>query len=735
MTVDDETLPGFLVKNEASVDFRGVSLGTPFVGVKSNGTVDTVFAPDLAVTKTHTGGPIIGGNPYDFELAVENVGNAPTQGTVTVTDTFPSAAFASINSFTAPGWNCSASSGLTVSCTRSDGLAAGSSCPPIVVNATLVGSPPATVVNTATVSGGGDTNESNNTGTDSGGAVAQADLAITKVADPTTVFTGEQVTFTLEVQNLGPSTATDVEVGDVMAPNFTASSATSTQGTCNLTVVCDLNTLTSGQAETITIVATVNDSADGSTVTNTATITDNGTSTDPVPGNNEDEADVIVPPTADLSITKDYDPKPNPTAGATVNYTIEVTNNGPADATDVTVVDTVPAQIADTPAPTATIDGGSCSLSAGPPRTITCTIANLPEGDSATMEVTATIRSNAGAATVPNSVSVSADEADPNLDNNVDTVSFLVIPAADLDVVKSGPVAAQDVGDEFNYTLTAQNLGPSDAYGVELVDTLPVGLSFVSSSNPDCSASGQVVTCALGTVDPSQGNERVMGPGDVETFTIRVRVTAAAGTSVTNAVEVEQDPDDPQNFPPTPDPILENNSDEFTTPIAQSADLSITKAADPDPVEAGEDVTFTLTVTNNGPSDATDVEVTDDLPGSLTLVSATPEQGTCTQTDPVDCDLGAIDSGESVEIVLVATVGANQTGNQISNTATVDSTVSDSDPTNNTATETVDVAPESDLSLDKNGRRRRGLRRRESLVHDHGHQQRAERGNRCRSHR
>ena len=71
---------------------------------------------------------------------------------------------------------------------------------------------PATVINTATVSGGGDVDDTNNSATDAGGATAQADLSISKVSDQDVVPARGEVTFTLEVVNRGPSTATAVQV-------------------------------------------------------------------------------------------------------------------------------------------------------------------------------------------------------------------------------------------------------------------------------------------------------------------------------------------------------------------------------------------------------------------------------------------------------------------------------------------------------------------------------------------
>ena len=98
-----------------------------------------------------------------------------------------------------------------MTCTRSNPLPGGQAYPPIVVNATVADPVPATVINTATVTGGGDVDDTNNSATDAGGAVAQADLSISKFSDQDVVPARGEVTFTLEAVNRGPSTATDVQ--------------------------------------------------------------------------------------------------------------------------------------------------------------------------------------------------------------------------------------------------------------------------------------------------------------------------------------------------------------------------------------------------------------------------------------------------------------------------------------------------------------------------------------------
>lgn len=88
------------------------------------------------------------------------------------------------------------------------------------------------------------------------------------------------------------------------------------------------------------------------------------------------------------------------------------------------------------------------------------------------------------------------------------------------------------------------------------------------------------------------------------------------------------------------------------------ADLQITKTASPDPVSAGQDLTYTLTVTNNGPNTATNVEVSDPLPAGVTWQSTATSQGSCVDPAPsvVECQLGNIANGASAVVTIVVEV-------------------------------------------------------------------------------
>lgn len=118
-------------------------------------------------------------------------------------------------------------------------------------------------------------------------------------------------------------------------------------------------------------------------------------------------------------------------------------------------------------------------------------------------------------------------------------------------------------------------------------------------------------------------------------------------------------------------------------------DVSLAQSAASETVLAGEPLTYTLTVTNNGPVRATGVTVRDPLPGGVELVSAKASQGTCSGTDTITCEIGALDKDQSAEVTIVVRPG--QPGTLI-NTASVSSTQPDPDVSNNTATTRTTVA-------------------------------------------
>ena len=150
-----------------------------------------------------------------------------------------------------------------------------------------------------------------------------------------------------------------------------------------------------------------------------------------------------------------------------------------------------------------------------------------------------------------------------------------------------------------------------------------------------------------------------------------------------------------------------NDSDTETTTVSTSADLSIAKSDSVDPVVAGTNFTYTLIVTNAGPSDATSVAVTDTLPAGVSYVSGTVSGGSGTETctelgGVVSCDLGLLGNGASETIDIVVTVDPSVAdGTVLSNSAVVSAATSDPNAVNDTDSEDTTVSTSADLSVSK----------------------------------
>jgi uncharacterized repeat protein (TIGR01451 family) len=126
--------------------------------------------------------------------------------------------------------------------------------------------------------------------------------------------------------------------------------------------------------------------------------------------------------------------------------------------------------------------------------------------------------------------------------------------------------------------------------------------------------------------------------------------------------------------------------------VLGNADISLTKADSPDPVMVENNLTYTLTVINNGPDTATGVTISDTLPTSVTFVSATSSQGTYSRSgNIVTCNIGGLSNGDSATVTIIVTPTTTGT---INNTASVTCNETDSNSANNTATATTTVNPQ-----------------------------------------
>ncbi|HXH77399.1 DUF11 domain-containing protein [Nocardioides sp.] len=217
-------------------------------------------------------------------------------------------------------------------------------------------------------------------------------------------------------------------------------------------------------------------------------------------------------------------------------------------------------------------------------------------------------------------------------------VSTAVSEEADVSITKTATPDPVTAGNQVSYTLTASNAGPSAAAGVQIVDTLPSGVTLVSrtSSSGTCSFTSPTLTCEVGALAGS-------GAGSTATVTVVVRVPPGSdATSLVNVARVSTT---------TSDPNTSNNVASVSTGVTRLADLDLTKSVTPTTPVPGERVTYTLTATNTGPSRAVEVTVTDTLPSTLSVVSATSTRGSCeVQGSQVTCTAAGLDPDESMTV-------------------------------------------------------------------------------------
>ncbi|MBI3177211.1 MAG: DUF11 domain-containing protein, partial [Chloroflexi bacterium] len=414
---------------------------------------------------------------------------------------------------------------------------------------------------------------------------------------------GNDLTWTLAVTNNGPSEAPSVSVSDALPTGTTLVSASGTGWSCSgtTTVTCTRATLAVGAAPSITVTVTVGASvAQGTVLSNTATVSTSSIDTNPA--NDSATATTTVNAQADLSMIKTDSPDPV-IAGNNLTYTLAVTNNGPSNAANVSVSDTLPAGVT---LVSATGSGWSCSGTTA----ITCTRASGSVGALPAISVTVSVPSNTAQGTVlNNSATVSSATTDPNPGNETGNASTTVNTSADLIASKTSSVGTVRAGEQFNYIITVLNNGPSDAQNVQITDTLPPEVFFQAAfpstgtcpTTPAVGTSGTVI-CNFGTV-PNGGFVSV---------TLQVSVDSGfTGSSVTNSVTATSN---------TGDPSSADNTSNVNTTVTQVVDIAVSVVDNPPNVNAGQNVTYTLDVVNNGPSDAQNVTLNNPVPADVTIV-------------------------------------------------------------------------------------------------------------------
>ncbi|THG31343.1 DUF11 domain-containing protein [Glaciibacter flavus] len=646
-------------------------------------TATTRASADLSLDKDAPASAA-SGSQFSYTIHPTNLGPSSASDVV-VTDPLPSGV-----TFVSASPLCTENAG-TVTCPL--GVLAPGAAPEITITVRVGGNVDigTLLTNTATVaSSTPDPTLADNSATAVTETTALVDLSVTKAATLGSTAPGGEELFTITVGNAGPSTARAVSIVDSFEASALVAyidgadcSGSSGDLTCTLPAA-----LGPGQSATIQIGVIVSSSLQPGSYANTVQVSTSTPESDP-DNNVASITETITAPTADLAIAKTSLTDPL-VAGAPFSYRIDVTNTPQtffgSDASDVVVTDRVPAGLTVT---SASPSQGTCTVTAGEVRCDLGVVRGLVSTDEpppVVITINGMVASN-GSQPITNSASVKSTTNDPELANNTAEVTTRVEQQAALSIVKTADTDPIVAGSTAGYTIAVTNSGPSDAAGVVVADLLDPAIAFrAGDSDPSCTPGATGPSCTLGTVPAGQ------------TVTVRVAgILSAASTitALTNTASVTSE---------TTDPDPGDNSSTISTAVVRNADLRLSKTSDSSTPSAGTEVTYALTLTNAGPSDAANTTIVDPLPAGVDLVGLQPFGVTCTSSPApvvVTCAASGLVAGRAQGVAITVRLPDGLSPGPVLNTATAASATPDSNPADDTASNTVDVQVVADTAITK----------------------------------
>ncbi|MGA3355127.1 MAG: hypothetical protein ABSD85_18405, partial [Acidimicrobiales bacterium] len=558
-----------------------------------------------------------------------------------------------------------------------------------------------------------------------GVATNVANVSITKTAAVASPANGTSDSYTITATNAGPHAAANMLVTDPLPQGVGYVSATASTGSASEGVVNGVPTITwavaslaNGAQATLTINVQV-DAGSGALV-NTATESQS-TATPDVTGTQQASATITPTAIADVVVSKAVS-NAAPLDGSTVAYTISADNGGPNAAQVVQVVDALPNElgldqygapvpvsgigvtsgsttitaatgtfsasqvgdyiiganittgttisavagggasatltaaatgtasgeaatlVAPAVAPT-TADGATTSASASG-NTLTWNIGTLVVGDSASIVILATVNGSNGGSPVVNTATETQSASSPlpnGQDSTSASASITVTPVANVSISKTVSPTAPTVNTNVTYAITATNNGPDSAAGVTLTDNLPTGITYVSSST------------ATGSVTFSSSQDRLtwtvgtLASGTTATLTMVATVNNAG--AITNTVTETQT---------TANPSGVTTASATINPTNVATVAAVKTVSNATPADGSQD-TYTINVTNNGPSSAAGVVVTDPLPAGTVFVSDGVVPGGTTVTESnniVTWTIGTMTDNASLQLAVTVDVTA-----------------------------------------------------------------------------
>ena len=454
----------------------------------------------------------------------------------------------------------------------------------IVVQVIKVGN----ITNNVNVTGTGhDTNLTNNNASVSVNVPESVLLNITKVANSTIIVAGENVGYTVVINNYGPSVASDVVLKDIFNSNELLNLQYSLNGVdwLDYNEAINLGNIDVGASVTVYFRAKVNGSVRGD-VLNTVNIT---TGVDDARGNFTDNETVKVIANTTLAVIKDAEIKAlNP--GDTAHFVITVIAGGSSDSLNVKLEDILDAGLLDVKSATYRINGGNLT-----DYTQIISLGNMHTGSKIVVDIYAAILGTTGQ-DIFNCVNVTSDEHPEGNTSN----TTIHVNIADLEIIKIVNNATPNYGDEITYTITVRNNGPDNSTNIKVSEVLADNFKFISAN------------ASKGYYDLTNGVWAVGNLTNNETAKLVITVKIVKTGFIQNNVSVNG-----TGF----DPNVTNNNATVNITVPQTADLSVVKIVNVDRVSVGNRITYTIVVKNNGPDTALDVYAVDKLSDALKFVS------------------------------------------------------------------------------------------------------------------
>lgn len=475
----------------------------------------------------------------------------------------------------------------------------------------------------------------------------EADLSVTTVALPNPAVAGAPLVYRATVKNAGPDEGFEVAFeedlpGQVVAMETLTETVTASQGSCTISnrkVQCALANLTVGAEATVLITTTVNPDV-RRTIRSTARVS--GKEFDFNTKNDTARVDTSIIGQADVGVTAPAMPE-QVLAGTALNYTLVITNAGPSEATRVVVTDTLMTGVN---SGTVVASQGTCKVEAltlsG--RLVSCDLGDVAAHDVVTISVISKVEETT-IASIRHGLGVHGVEDDPQPANNERSQGIRVNTQADLRVrMVNSPTDSIVAGEVLISSITVDNLGPSVASNVMITETLPAGLAFISAS-PGCAAFEDEIACTVGNLSTR----------DRATITVTGRVDPLLRTALTTSVQVGS---------AVTDPVAANNGADTSTAVAAAADLVVrtTTGTLDEQVTAGGKLIYTIAVTNDGPSTATGLVLTDTLPSDVQFVQSAISTGGDCETpvqDEVICALGQLAPAASATLTVEVRIDGN----------------------------------------------------------------------------